>query len=75
MSASRKLPPRWRPFARRRALETATFAEGQRFQAFLWDLTQARRARGQSPSIPLGVVTREGYQGGMDEDLARYLAR
>lgn len=69
-----KLPAHWRPFARRRAIaeaeSTRRILEGLRLQRFLWELSE----HGQR-SIPLGVITRQGYQGGMDAELAAYLQR
>jgi hypothetical protein len=43
---------------------------GERFQEFLWEAS----GHGERP-IPLGVITREGYQGGMDPELAAFLDR
>lgn len=67
-----KLPPKWRPLARRRAIaETQRREEirrGLAFQEFLW----SQRDRGP---IPLGVITQDGYQGGMDPALAEFLRR
>lgn len=68
------MPPRWRPFARRRFREDqearARMRRGREFQEILWKASD----EGRNP-VPLGTITREGHQGDMDPELSEYLAR